>query len=132
MRKLLRQAPKVVMMASSLCLVQTSIVHAQGEAVYHQCIACHTFGYSRTGPDHCGLLGRTAGTLPGFEYTPAMRDSGIVWNEQTLDRFLSAPLETVPGTSMGFIGIKNPKQRKLLIDFLIRMGESGECRAKQD
>ncbi len=89
-----------------------------GQDLYAQCMGCHSPAYHRTGPKHCNLLGRRAGQAQAFEFTPAMRDSDIVWSKQTLDAFLKAPLENIPGTSMGFAGISSAKQRKQLIEFL--------------
>src|SRR5512139_3484028 len=75
---------------------------ARGEAVYSRCAACHALAYDRTGPRHCGLLGRRAGAIAGFAYSEAMAGSGLTWNERTLDRFLADPMRAVPGTSMGY------------------------------
>ncbi len=91
---------------------------ARGEAVYARCFACHSLDADRTGPRHCGLLGRRAGSVPGFDYSPAMRASGLVWNAKTLDRFLADPVGTVPGTSMGYAGIKDARERADLIAYL--------------
>ena len=91
---------------------------ARGEAVYARCFACHSLDADRTGPRHCGLLGRRAGSVPGFDYSPAMRASGIVWNAKSLDRFLADPVGTVPGTSMGYAGIKDARERADLIAYL--------------
>jgi len=89
-----------------------------GEAVYSRCLACHVLTYDRVGPRHCGLFGRRAGSVPGFEYSDAMKRSKIVWNEKTLDRFLADPLKTVPGTKMGYAGVKDPQERADLIAYL--------------
>ena len=89
-----------------------------GEAIYGRCQACHALAYDRVGPRHCGLLGRSAGSVPGFEYSPAMKHSRLVWNEQTLDRFLADPLKTVPGTTMTYAGVADPKERADLIAYL--------------
>lgn len=91
---------------------------ARGEALYSRCFACHSLETDRTGPRHCGLLGRRAGSVPGFDYSPAMRASGIVWTAQSLDRFLAAPLAVVPGTSMGYAGIASAQERADLIAYL--------------
>lgn len=91
---------------------------ARGEALYSRCFACHSLETDRTGPRHCGLLGRRAGSVPGFDYSKAMRASGIVWTAQSLDRFLAAPLAVVPGTSMGYAGIASAQERADLIAYL--------------
>jgi cytochrome c len=91
---------------------------ARGGEIYERCAACHSLDRNRTGPKHCGLLGRRAGSLPDFEYSPAMRASGIVWSEPTLDRFLAAPTAVVPGTYMGYAGIDDARERTDLIAYL--------------
>ncbi|MEM7222194.1 MAG: c-type cytochrome [Pseudomonadota bacterium] len=91
----------------------------RGAALYDRCRACHSLARNRTGPKHCGLIGRPAGAVPGFAYSPAMSESGWIWMPETLDRFLAAPIETLPGTSMGYDGIKDPGERADLIAYLI-------------
>ena len=88
---------------------------ARGEQLYARCAACHALAYDRVGPRHCGLLGRRAGGVAGFEYSPAMKRSGLVWNDKTLDRFLADPLKTVPGTTMTYAGVQDPGERADLI-----------------
>ena len=100
----------------------------RGEAIYARCQACHALAYDRTGPRHCGLIGRRAGVVEDFGYTEAMKRSGIVWNAVTLDRFLANPLATVPGTSMGYAGIADAAERADLIAYLGAAGASAQCR----
>ncbi len=95
---------------------------ARGRAIYDRCIACHALDRDRVGPRHCGLFGRRAGTVPNFQYSEAMRRSGIVWSDETLDRFLADPLKTVPGTTMGYAGIKKADERRDLIAWLQQAG----------
>ena len=64
-----------------------------GEAIYSRCAACHALAYDRTGPRHCGLPGRRAGSVAGFDYSNAMKTSGIAWNDASLDRFLADQLQ---------------------------------------
>ena len=91
----------------------------RGEQIYARCGACHSIDRNRTGPQHCGLFGRRAGTAPGFDaYSKAMRDSKIVWSERTLDAFLQAPTQVVPGTSMGYAGVSDPGERADLVAWL--------------
>ena len=91
----------------------------RGEQIYTRCAACHAIESNRTGPQHCGLFGRRAGTAPGFSgYSKAMRDSKIVWNARSLDHFLQDPMKAVPGTAMGYAGVKDPKERADLIAWL--------------
>ena len=126
-------AQALVACAAAIATGATSLVHAAsgdpkaGEAIYSRCAACHALAYDRTGPRHCGLFGRRAGTVPGFDYSDAMKKSGIVWSDATLDRFLADPLHRVPGTSMGYAGVKDAKERADLIAYLERAGRSPSC-----
>jgi len=90
----------------------------RGEEIYARCGACHALESDRTGPHHCGLFGRRAGSVPGFNYSRAMKRSGIVWNADTLDRFLASPTRVVPGTTMGYAGIDDAQERADLIAYL--------------
>ena len=96
----------------------------RGKAIYSRCLACHALERDRVGPRHCGLFGRRAGTVPDFHYSDAMRRSGIVWSEATLDRFLEDALKTVPGTIMGYAGVKDPNERRDLIAWLRYAGKT--------
>jgi cytochrome c len=102
----------------------------KGEAIYSRCLACHALTYDRTGPRHCGLFGRRAGSVKGYEYSDAMKRSKIVWSENTLDRFLTNPLATIPGTAMGYAGIADRTERADLIAYLKRVDQSAQCIAK--
>lgn len=99
----------------------------RGEQIYARCVACHAIETNRTGPQHCGLFGRRAGTAPGFDtYSKAMRESAIVWNERSLDVFLTAPMKAVPGTSMGYAGVKDARERADLIAWLREATRPGD------
>ena len=98
-----------------------------GKEIYARCLACHALAYDRTGPRHCGLFGRRAGSVKDFAYSDAMKRSKIVWNERTLDRFLANPLTAVPGTIMGYAGVVDAKERADLIAYLKQANQSPEC-----
>jgi cytochrome c len=103
----------------------------RGREVYERCIACHAIDTNRTGPKHCGLFGRRAGTAPGFEgYSPALRASGIVWNEQTLGRFLENPPAVVPQTFMTYAGVPDEADRAALVAWLAKATRPGESCAR--
>jgi cytochrome c len=104
---------------------------ARGEQIYARCLACHALEYNRTGPKHCGVFGRPAGVVPGYEYSDAMKRSKLVWNEKTLDRFLAEPLKVVPGTTMTYAGVADDKERADLIAYLERETASTRCRPRQ-
>ena len=91
----------------------------RGRLIYERCQACHSLERNRSGPKHCGLLGRKAGGLEGYAYSAALSRSGIVWTEESLDRFLENPFKTVPGTRMGYAGVKDRQDRADLIAFLV-------------
>lgn len=105
----------------------------RGEQIYARCAACHAIDTNRTGPQHCGLFGRRAGTAPGFEaYSKAMRESAVVWDERSLDVFLEAPMQAVPGTSMGYAGVKGQGERADLIAWLREATRPGtRCRVSR-
>ena len=100
---------------------------AAGQQIYERCGACHSLDRDRVGPRHCGLFGRRAGSVPGFAYSDAMRNSGIVWNRETLDRFLANPLGTIPGTFMTYAGVQDPNERTQLLAFLEVATRSSQC-----
>ena len=100
----------------------------RGAEIYTRCAACHALEYNRTGPKHCGVVGRESGTVPGFDYSPAMKRAMLTWDEQTLDRFLADPPKTVPGTTMTYAGVPDPQERADLIAYLREAGASPACR----
>lgn len=93
---------------------------AKGEKVFVQCKACHVTeaGQNRVGPSLHALIGRTAGQIPGFNYSAANKSSGIVWSEEELYKYLEAPQKVVPGTKMTFAGLKQPQDRADVIAYL--------------
>lgn len=124
-------APLALAAALALAALPAAGDAARGEQVYARCLACHALAYDRVGPRHCGVIGRRAGTVPGFAYSAAMRQSGIVWSAKTLDRFLADPPGVVPGTTMTYAGVPDARDRADLIAYLGRAGRSSECRASR-
>jgi len=89
--------------------------------VFQPCAHCHQIGEGArgmTGPPLQGVAGRTAGMLPGYPFSQAMRASGVVWTAETLDRFIAAPQAVVPGTRMMFGGLDDAPRRAALVAFL--------------
>lgn len=84
------------------------------------CSGCHAIvaGKNGIGPSLRGVVGRKAGSLPGFDYSAALQKSGIVWTPKRLDIWLSGPMTMVPGTKMSFGGYADPKQRQAVIAYL--------------
>lgn len=108
-----------VAMLSSPALAQAGDA-AKGKVVFMRCAACHSLnpGEKRIGPSLAGIMGRKAGTVAGFTYSPAMAGAKIVWNGRTLDSFFAKPMMIVPGTKMPFAGLPNPADRANLIAYL--------------
>jgi cytochrome c len=99
----------------------SAYAQADGEKVFKKyCTACHTVeaGKNRVGPSLAGIVGRKAGTVSGFAYSDANKNSGVVWDADKLDEYLQNPKKFMPGTKMVFAGIKKDEERKALIDFL--------------
>jgi len=93
----------------------------QGELVFKRnCAICHTVeaGKNKIGPSLAGVVGRKAGSAPGYSYSDANKNSGITWSEAELDKYLTDPRGVVPGTKMLFAGLKNPDDRKNVIAYL--------------
>jgi cytochrome c len=91
---------------------------AHGAQIYQRCQLCHSIEHDLVGPRHLGLFGRSAGSIAGYPYSAAMKNSGITWSEDTLNRFLSGPQAFVPGTRMTFTGLPNEQDRADVIAFL--------------
>ena len=90
-----------------------------GKTIFKACAACHAPDHAnRVGPGLEGIIGRTAGTAPGFSYSSAMKQSGIVWDTKILDAYLESPQHVVPGNRMPYAGLKNPTDRTDLVAYL--------------
>jgi cytochrome c len=93
---------------------------ARGAQAFSQCAICHSLeaGQNRVGPSLNGLFGRKAGMVPGFDYSAAMRTAAVVWNRDTLGKYLADPNKFIPGTKMAFPGIKDPSRLSDLLSYL--------------
>ena len=112
-------------LALSACVTSGGAVAqtvADGETLFkRQCAVCHNAAAgaaNKVGPNLWGLLGRKSGTIEGFKYSEANKNSGIVWSPETLDPYLENPRKEIPNTTMAFVGIRKPEDRKAMIEYL--------------
>jgi cytochrome c2 len=93
----------------------------KGKQIFDQrCQVCHSMesGRNKLGPSLAGVVGRKAGSVPGYNYSEALKDSDIVWTEQNLDQWLTNPHQFIPGDKMPFLGLKNATERQDVIAYL--------------
>ena len=93
------------------------------------CLPCHDAGADakiKLGPPLNGVEGRAAGTFTGFNYSDAMKNSGITWNEAVFKEFIGAPMQKVPGTRMAFAGVRDAKEVEDLWAYLKGFGADGQ------
>jgi cytochrome c len=106
---------------------------ASGEKIFVQCKACHQIGENAknaVGPVLNGLFGRKAGTIEGFSYSSANKNSGITWDEATFREYIKDPKAKIPGTKMIFPGLKDPKQIDDIVAFLKQFDSTGKKKAE--
>ena len=106
---------------------------ANGEKVFAQCRACHQVGptaKNAVGPVLNGLIGRKAGTVEGYNYSPANKNSGLTWDEATFTDYIKDPKAKVPGTKMVYAGLKDEQRIKDLIAYLKQFDAAGQKSAK--
>jgi cytochrome c2 len=116
---------QVVLGAALLTLAGSSVSAQEGDPaagakVFNKCRACHVVDEdkNRVGPYLHGVIGRPAGTAEGFKYSDAMKNSGIVWSEETIAEYIADPKAYVPGNRMAFPGLKKQEDIKNLIAYL--------------
>jgi cytochrome c len=107
---------------AGVCAGTASAAHAQdasrGRELYEaRCGACHSIEADRVGPRHAGVFGRRAGSVRGFDYSPALAASNVVWNAATLERWLADPEALIPGQRMNY-RVAEARDRADLVAFL--------------
>src|SRR5919205_2144489 len=111
----------------SVALLVAGLGHAQaqdaaaGEKVFAQCRACHQIGpnaKNAVGPELNGVIGRKAGSVEGYNYSPANKNSGITWDEATFRDYIKDPKAKVPGTKMIYAGLKDEARINDLVAYL--------------
>jgi cytochrome c len=104
---------------------------AAGKTSFNKCMACHSIGpgaKNKVGPELNGLDGRKAGTVEGYSYSDANKNSGITWNEAEFKEYIKDPKAKVPGTKMAFAGIKNDKEVNDLWAFISQYDKDGKTK----
>jgi len=124
---------KLMFAAAALLSCATISARAQdaaaGEKVFGQCRACHQIGETAKnliGPKLNGVIGRKAGSVEGFAYSAANKNSGLTWDEATFTDYIHDPRAKVPGTKMTFAGLKNEQQIKDLLAYLEQFDADGK------
>lgn len=95
----------------------------RGQRLFLQCRACHSLneeGDHKVGPNLYGMFGQQAAQAPGFNYSEALASANLTWSPETMNEWLARPSTYVKGTTMVFIGIKDPQDRASLIAYLQR------------
>ena len=118
--------------AALVCTASWSIANAgsaapggdveRGRVAYQGCTGCHSVDEDDVGPRHRGVVGRRAGSVPGYAYSPALKSSGLVWDAATLDRWLRNPQALVPGSRM-FYSLSDEQLRADVIAYLATQQE---------
>jgi cytochrome c len=121
--------------AMALLIGSTGFAAAQdvaaGEKSFRKCLPCHAIGpgaQNKVGPRQNGLDGRKSGTVEGYAYTDANKNSGIVWNESTFKEYIADPRAKIPGTKMIFPGIKNAQEATDLWAYLKQFDADGNIK----
>jgi cytochrome c len=104
---------------------------AAGETSFKKCLPCHAIGEGATnkaGPNLNGLEGRKAGTVAGYTYSDANKDSGLTWDEATFKEYIKNPQGKIPGTYMAFAGIKSENEISSLWAYVKQFGPEGKIK----
>jgi cytochrome c len=117
-------------LAAAMLMAASGGATAGGDAIRGQvlyktmCMSCHSINYNGVGPAHKGVFGRKAGSAAGYSYSPAVKSSPIVWDEKTLEQWLTNPEKLIPGQKMGYM-VPSAQDRADLIAYLQQ--ESGRA-----
>ena len=102
-----------------------------GKTSFNKCLACHAVGEgakNKVGPVLNGLEGRKSGSIEGYSYSDANKNSGITWNKETFLEYIKDPKAKIPGTKMVFAGIKNENEANALWAYLSQYDKDGKTK----
>jgi cytochrome c len=126
---------KTLITAAAMIAASVGVTQAQdvdkGETVFKKCAPCHKIGPSAknlVGPELDGLDGRHSGSVAGYTYSEANKNSGIVWGEATFKEYIKDPKAKIPGTKMVFVGIKNDQDINDLWAYLKQFDAEGNIK----
>ncbi|MFN3624442.1 MAG: c-type cytochrome [Hyphomicrobium sp.] len=121
--------------AAGLALAMPTVALAQdkeaGKKVFTKCAPCHAIGpgaKNKVGPELNGILGRAAASVEGFNYSPALKASGITWDDAALHEWVADPKKKVPGNKMLFAGVKDETERDDLIAYIESFNADGSSK----
>jgi len=118
---MLKSCPDISLIIALLLVANSALAGGdaeRGQSLYQsRCASCHSIEYNGVGPAHQGMYGRKAGSAPDYRYSEAMQSATVVWRDTTLDKWLAAPEQLVPGQKMGFM-VPDAQDRADLIAYL--------------
>ena len=124
-----------ILAAAAVLALSSSVAAAQdvaaGETSFKKCLPCHAIGEGATnkvGPHLNGLDGRKAGTVEGYSYSDANKDSAVVWSDTVFKEYIKSPMSQMPGTKMAFPGIRNETEIGNLWSYLKQFGADGKIK----
>lgn len=118
-----------VLLTGTSGLAQAAGDPAEGEKVFAKCKICHQIGEgakNAVGPELNGVIGRHSGTAPGYNYSDANKNSGIVWDEKNFREYIKNPKAKIPGTKMIFAGLPKDTDIDNLLAYLEQFGPDGK------
>jgi cytochrome c len=121
----------VVIASSAAATAALAQDAAAGKTSFNKCLACHAIGEgakNKVGPELNGIDGRKSGTVDGYNYSDANKNSGITWNEALFKEYIKDPKAKVPGTKMSFAGIKNEREINDLWAFISQYDKDGKTK----
>lgn len=121
MKRLVARSLALTLLSSLAVTGQAGAADVEaGKKVFNKCAACHSVepGKTKVGPSLWGVVGRKAGTLEGYSFSAAMKNSGLTWDVSTLELYLAKPSEVVKGSKMAFAGIKDPTELADVVAYL--------------